>query len=131
MCGDDLGLAPAEVVEFMYLDPWTLLPVNPSQFWSDPCILYFNLHYHLCCAKSLQSCLTLCNPVDCSLPHFFVCGILQARILEWVATLSSRGIFPTQGLNPCLLSLLHWQVGSLPLLPSGRLNIITWELCNA
>ena len=36
-------------------------------------------------AKSLQSCLTLCDPVDCSLPVFSVQGILQARILEWVA----------------------------------------------
>ena len=32
-----------------------------------------------------QSCLTLCNPMDCSLPGFWVHGILQARILEWVA----------------------------------------------
>ena len=37
-----------------------------------------------------QSCL-LCNPVDCSLPGFTVHGILQARILEWVAISSSRG----------------------------------------
>ena len=32
-----------------------------------------------------QSCLTLCDPIDCSLPGFSVHGILQARILEWVA----------------------------------------------
>ena len=31
-----------------------------------------------------------------------------------------RGIFPTQGSNPCLLRLLHCQVGSLPLVPSGK-----------
>ena len=36
-------------------------------------------------AKSLQSCPTLCNPMDCSLPGFSVHGILQARTLEWVA----------------------------------------------
>ena len=35
-----------------------------------------------------QSCLTLCDPVDCSLPGSSVHGILQARILEWVAFLS-------------------------------------------
>ena len=34
------------------------------------------------CAKSRQSCLTLCDPVDCSLQGFSVHGILQARILE-------------------------------------------------
>ena len=36
-------------------------------------------------AKSLQSCLTLCNPIDSSSPGSSVPGILQARILEWVA----------------------------------------------
>ena len=36
-------------------------------------------------AKSLQLCLTLCDPIDGSPPGFFVHGILQARILEWVA----------------------------------------------
>ena len=40
--------------------------------------------------------------MDCSLPAFSVQGILQARILEWVAMPSSRGIFPTQGSNPGL-----------------------------
>ena len=38
-----------------------------------------------------QSCLTLCDPVDCSPPGSTVHGILQARILEWVAISFSRG----------------------------------------
>ena len=42
-------------------------------------------------AKSLQSCPTLCDPVDYSLPGFSVHGTLQARIVEWVAMPSSRG----------------------------------------
>ena len=42
-------------------------------------------------AKLLQSCLTLWDPMDCSLPGSSVCGILQTRILEWVAMPSSRG----------------------------------------
>ena len=42
------------------------------------------------CAKSLQSCLTLCDPVDCS-PPGSLHGVLQARILEWVAISFSRG----------------------------------------
>ena len=42
-------------------------------------------------AKSLQLCLTLCDPMDCSLPGFSVYGILQARIMEWVAISFSRG----------------------------------------
>ena len=37
-----------------------------------------------------QSCLTLCNPMDCSPPGPSVCGILQARTMEWVA-MPSRG----------------------------------------
>ena len=40
-----------------------------------------------------QSCLTLCHPVDYSLPGSSVLGILQARILEWVAVLFSRGSY--------------------------------------
>ena len=42
-------------------------------------------------AQSLQSCPTLCDPMDCSPPGSSVPGILQARIVEWVATSSSRG----------------------------------------
>ena len=42
-------------------------------------------------AKSLQSCPTLCNPVDCSPPGSSVGGTLQARILEWAAISFSRG----------------------------------------
>ena len=38
-----------------------------------------------------QSCPTLCNPMDCSLPGFSVHWILQARILEWIAIPFSRG----------------------------------------
>ena len=45
----------------------------------------------VCCAKSLQSCMTLCHPMGHSLPGSSVYGILQARILQWVAMPSSRG----------------------------------------
>ena len=50
-------------------------------------------------AKSLQSCPTLCDPVDldCSPPGSSVCGILRARILEWVA--SSPGDLPDPGIE--------------------------------
>ena len=56
-------------------------------------------------AQPLQLCLTLCNSMDCSPLGSTVHGILQVRILEWVAM--SQEIFPTQGSNPCLLHLLH------------------------
>ena len=45
-------------------------------------------------AKLLRSCPTFCNPMDCMLPGSSVHGILQARILEWVAMPSSRGSSP-------------------------------------
>ena len=53
-------------------------------------LFYFVLWVH---AKSLQLCLTLCDPADCSLPGSSVHGILQARTLEWVAISFSRGSF--------------------------------------
>ena len=43
-----------------------------------------------CNAKTLQSCLTLCDPMDYSPPDSSVHGILQGKILEWVAIPSSR-----------------------------------------
>ena len=70
------------------------------------------------CTKSLQSCPTVCDAMDCSPSGSSVHGILQARILKWVAIL--QGIFPTQGSKPHLLCLLHWQAGSLPLVPPGK-----------
>ena len=45
-----------------------------------------------CCCEVAQSCPTLCNPMDCSLPGSSVHGIFQARILEWVAISFSRGL---------------------------------------
>ena len=45
----------------------------------------FLIPYAAVAAKSLQSCLTLCDPIDDSAPGSPVPGILQARILEWVA----------------------------------------------
>ena len=57
-------------------------------FWR----LFFHLAYSfLHCAKALkfsevpQSCPTLCDPMDCSLPGSSVLGIFQARVLDWVA----------------------------------------------
>ena len=56
------------------------------------CTVFIALHMHAC-MLSLQSCLTLWNPMDCSLPGSSVQGILQARILKWVAMLSFTGSF--------------------------------------
>ena len=51
-------------------------------------------YVHVCVyAQSLQSCLTLCDPMDCGLRGSSVHGTLQARIVEWVAVPSSRESF--------------------------------------
>ena len=60
---------------------------------------------HACVVAN--SCLTHCYPLDCTLTVSSVHGIFQVRILEWVAIFLFQGIFPTQGLNPSLLCLLH------------------------
>ena len=82
----------------------------------------FNLTFYVCTrAKSLQSCPTLCDSVDCNPPGFSVCGILQARILEWVAMPSSGGSsWPRDWTH--VSRFLRWQSGSLPLaLPNSIL----------
>ena len=61
------------------------------------CRIATNLHFLIntcvcaCACPVTESCLTLCNPMDCSLPGSSVHGILQERILEWVAISYSRG----------------------------------------
>ena len=64
-------------------------------FW-----LYLEACWILVCA---QSCLTLCDPMDCSLPGSSVCGILQARILEWVS-FPSPGDLSHPGIELALLA---------------------------
>ena len=68
------------------------------------------------CMLSCFSLVQLCDPMDCNC-QVSVYGILQARILEWVAMPSSRDLL-NPGIQPAFLtSRLHWQVDSLPLLP--------------
>ena len=66
-------------------------------------------------AKSLQSCLTLCDSMDYSLPGFSVHEILQARILEWIA-IPFRGSSRLR--NRTQVSAL--QADSLPSEPPGK-----------
>ena len=70
-----------------------------------------NIINELCVhAKSFQSCLTLCNPMDCSCPDSSVHGILQARILQWIAMPSSRGSSPPKDQNCCSWLLRYRQI---------------------
>ena len=50
-----------------------------------------SVYIHCVCTKSLQSCPTLCDPMNFNPPGSSIHGILQARILEWIAMPSSRG----------------------------------------
>ena len=69
-----------------------------------------------CAAHLLQSYLTLCNAVDYSPPGYSVTGILQARILKWIAIYFCReSSYPE--IEPESLVSLDWQTGSLALAP--------------
>ena len=71
------------------------------------------LYTRMCaCVYVSQSCLTLCNPMDCSPPGSSVHGILQARILEWVAIPFFRGSSQPRALT--------FQADSLPSEPPGN-----------
>ena len=71
-------------------------------------------------AQSLQSCLTLCNPMECSPPGSSVHEDSPGKNTAVGFCALLKRIFLTQGLNLCLLCLLHWQAGSLPLVPPGE-----------
>ena len=75
-------------------------------------------------AKLLQLCLTLFDPMDCNSLGFSVHGVSRARISEWVAVISSREYSWPWDRTSNFLHLLHWQVGSLPLVPPGKPQII-------
>ena len=80
------------------------------------------------CAKSLQSCLTLWDTMDCSSSGSSVHGVLWARILKWVAMPSSRGSSQPWDWTH-VLHLQHWHVSSLPLTPPHcqRVSAITLQ----
>ena len=75
--------------------------------------------YVCVCAKSLQLCPTLCDPMDCGLPGSSIPGILRARILEWVAMPSSRGSSRPR-IEPGSLMSPASGGGFLPLTPPGK-----------
>ena len=80
------------------------------------CSRYY-LWFSSMCAKSLQSCPTLCNPLDSSPQGSSVHWTLQTRILKWVAMPSSTESSQTREWTHISCISLHWQAGYLPLLP--------------
>ena len=75
------------------------------------------------CAKLLQSRQTLCDPMDCTPPGSSLHGDSPGKNTGVSCHILLQGIFPTQGSNTHLLCLLHWQVGSLPLVPPEKPNL--------
>ena len=94
-----------------------------------------------CVCVCAQSYLTLCSSMNCSPPGSSVCEILQARILEWVASplhsrRSSPRDLPNPGTEPISPGSLHWQAAFFTTEPSGNpkqalegLNQIDSSLC--
>ena len=80
-----------------------LMSSGSVRYWSEDALRgnsvpsYRGLHCMFMWKSVAQSCLTLCDPMDCNPPGFSVHGILQARILESVAIHLSRGSFWPRG----------------------------------
>ena len=73
-----------------------------------------------CVCSVTESCPTPCDPVDCSPPGSSVQGDSPGKNTGVGCHALLQGLLPTQGSNPRLLHLLHWQAGSLPLAPPGK-----------
>ena len=76
-----------------------------KQPWCEEAHTTFTSH---CCYLITKLCLTLCNPMDYSPSVSSVHGISQARIKESVVIFFPRGIFPIQGLKPCVSCIGRW-----------------------
>ena len=86
--------------------------------------LHLLLCVHACMhAKSLQSCLTLCDPVGSKSSKLLCPWDSPGKNTEVGHHALFQEVFLIQGSNLSLLSFLHWQVGSLPLAPPGKPKI--------
>ena len=99
-----------EIPHLLEIMPLILSPIILGKFKPNFCLY----------AKSLQPCLTLCDPVDCSPPGSSVHGDSPGKNNGVDCFGLLQGIFTTQVSNLCLLCLLHWQTGSLPQVPPGK-----------
>ena len=117
-CARSTPLTPAWFKGQLYL-PFYLWIVHQSAL--TPSIVAsrptpHSVPFYLLLCLVAQSCPTLCDPMDCSPPGSPSMGILQARILEWVAISSSRDL-PNLGMEPRSPAL---QAYSLPSQPPGK-----------
>ena len=93
-------------------------PFSGYNFVVTPLICSPSLY--VVCTKSLQSCPTLCDLMECSPPGCSVHRDSPDKNTGLGCHALFQGIFQTQGGNPHLLNFLHWQAGSLPLVLSGK-----------
>ena len=97
-----------------------LLCTSSHRRKTDPYISIQRFGFSITRVLSPISRVQLCDPMDCSPPGFSVHGILQARILEWVAMPSSTGSSQPRDLTCHLLAAPALLVESLPLSYQGR-----------
>ena len=95
------------IVSFYRWGKWSLVT---SSYWFIVIYLMHKLEFNsaAAAAKLLQSCPTLCNPIDSSPPGSSVSGILQARILEWVAISFSNACMHAKSLQSCPFNSEVW-----------------------
>ena len=80
-------------------------------------IMWYHLYVYVCA----QSCLTLCDPINCSPPVFFVCVISKHK--QWSGlSFPPPGDIPYPRIETTLLCLLHWQGDYLPVSHWGSLK---------
>ena len=114
---------------------WDQQPTRLPHPWDSPGKnTGVGCHFLLQCIKVknesevAQSCPTLSDPMDCSLPGSPVHGISQMRILEWVAIFFLQGIsLPNSGIKPETSAL---QMDSLPLSHQGKIDTLYQEFHN-
>ena len=92
-------------MEFSRKEYWGGFPVPSPENLPHP-----EIQTMLLLCSVTQSCPTLCNPMNCSLPGSSIHGDSPGNNIGVDCHGFLQGIFPTQGSNPHLLCLLHWQV---------------------
>ena len=101
--------------------PYSIMYLRAHSWWIlvHSVVLYKCVHCDVLCLVT-RACLSLCNSMDCSSPGSSVHGLLQARTLEWVATVSSRDL-PKTVIKPRSPAL---QADSLLSEPQGSPRIL-------
>ena len=119
-CSPRVTLPLWKLFSLLHLPPACFEPV-PSVLVHYQSRLLITLPHLYCLLLTAQSCLILCNSVDCSPPGSSVHGILQARILEWVAIPFFRGSSRPRdlylGLLHCRQVLYHLSHQGSPIAP--------------